>query len=596
MLCTEQGRQWLAACPENPVVSMSNTGESALSRDVLHAIEKDVPRVGWSPEDRRKLSLQILLERLARRLGGYYNQGLSFIGAFCLSHLSNIVEAERVVGWMLFEEKFELLLSPKSSFLQQYVDRFDFLFSRVLPELYLKFAQEKFETMFFAIDWFTTLFTNHFSNEVSTLVWNTILLNRLQDGLFLCGLAVLKSLQSTFLHSSGDMLFMEFKSTCKSKLDANLVAIELKKLTELLLGSPLLPGQDTTIINLEKRIQDPNDILVQIPFDATFLMRAVQLNDSKRISLEISKYQFPPVLLNYALFRAILRGHPAAVDVLRKVADPNGFQHILNGKSGIHIAAILGHGEVVRALLVDQLTSTNNNSSSGGGKEKQENKFIVNHHHHHNKGGEEKEDFLFSTTQQLISQINKLQMECGDDEHWSYVLACLHSKICWWCASLNHKTSDCLNQGEFALIRFGSSEHYCKMCEVQIHNSRRRRQFNCTRCQNAFCDRCADTFLTFNGQQSFRACTTCHHFWGSCSCVSSNVVCHHGTTDFMLKNYSVCECDACLREFITIKGARFFPMEFQNKMYNIAKTILDAVTEEVRAVGLKKDESKSGLS
>lgn len=168
------GKWWLAKCSAPDVVQWvhdhAKIYHKSLPTELCHAIEKDIPRVGWSKDDDRYGLLQDLLQRITRRLLTY-NQSLSFIGAFCLDSLAEVVSspqelvnsAEIILLALLFASPYRLhwLLSPRTCFLQQYIDRFDFLFARVLPELYAKLMEAHFETIFFAMDWFTTFLRIH---------------------------------------------------------------------------------------------------------------------------------------------------------------------------------------------------------------------------------------------------------------------------------------------------------------------------------------------------------------------------------------------------------------------------------------------------
>jgi len=554
---------WLTKCEENAPIPLGNP----LSPETLHMIEKDVPRVGWKSSDRRVKVLQGLLERITRRLPSY-NQALSFIAAFAIEQLEDDDEAaEKVVCNILFHHRIFLLLWTRTCFLQQFVDRFDFLFARVMPDLYMKFSQAKFETMFFGVDWFTTCFTNTLSKECCSLVWDVLIVDELEDALFLCGLAVLKALESQFLKYEHDEFFLDFKRATRENLTIQAFRVELQGLVRTLVPS-LIPRGHSTIATLESRLHDPNDVLVQNPFDATFLMRATQSDDSKRIKLETSKYRFPSALLDYALFRAVLLGHTRSVDALLStgLARADCFSELLKGHSAYTMATVLGHGNTLRCLL-----AWSDFNGSPGGSARHQDQLIV-----------------------LANLVKLVREESGDDDAWHGTTLVVEQKCCLWCASTSHKTSACTQIGTFS-IGFGNGQ-CCTRCEISLQNQKRkRRAFICARCQNTFCDRCANTFRTVN-DKAFRACTTCHHFWGSCSCIlNENKICDHASADFLSPDSSVCECEVCFTTFIRMRGRLFFDPTFVQKIEGQAQEVLDQVTTCIRSIGIKGVEEKNDL-
>jgi len=553
-------------------------------------IDKDVPRVGWPFVDaeigrQRLASLKMLLEKVSRRLPSY-NQGLSFICAFALETFDFQVEpSEFAVLHLLFHHRFHLLLSPRTCFLQQYVDRFDFLFARVLPDLYAKFSKARFDTMFFAMDWFTTFFTNSLSRECCTLVWDVLIIDELEDALFLCGLACLRALEPVFLNefTSDDQFYLDFKRYVKEQLSVHEFRASLQAVVQVLIPTGLIPKRHSTIAMLESRIEDPNDVLVQIPFDATFLMRAVQSNDFRRAELEITKYAFPVPLLEYALLRAVLLGHAMTVMVLldRGRVSPR-CDSIIDSTmlSPDSLAVHLGHGEVLRCLLYAQ--------------------------HSRNMSG-----WTSTPTEDGLMDVAKsLRAASGEEDSWYLVNALLNKKVCLKCGSGTHPSQACPSSSATTIVMptLNANRTWCTKCEFAIKSSKKRRAFTCTRCQNTFCDRCADTFRTVNGR-AMRACTTCHHFWGSCSCISSVsktaksgatpvVVCDHASLDLINAvggdaglpptSSSVCECDTCMQTFVRLNGKRFFEEEaadFAPRIEARCEQTLTLVTARMRQIG-----------
>lgn len=274
-----------------------------------HMIAKDVPRMGWKMTDPRIPLLEQLVDLETQKLPEY-NQGLCYICAFAIANSSeilgtatnnanNIVEdCAKAIDTMLFSHRLCLLLDPKSCFLQQYVDNFDALFCTLLPECYQMFAKCGYDTVYFSLDWFTTFFTNALSVDNCLLVWDMVLRRDVGDAFYLAGLAVLKVIWTMKSQQCGaaDELFLHFKEWTRREIPTERFAEELEWFASRLVPQ-VFPHGYSTIKMLEKRVSDPNDILVQLPFDATFFMRAIQAGDASRVGIELAKYAFPKLLL-----------------------------------------------------------------------------------------------------------------------------------------------------------------------------------------------------------------------------------------------------------------------------------------------------------
>lgn len=331
-----------------------------LAAETLHLIAKDVPRMGWAAEDARIPLLFELVQLQTPKLPSY-NQGLCYICAFALG---NSLELERmflnsrasvsavetcalVIDRLLFDQRLCLLLDPKSCFLQQYVDNFDSLFCTYLPDLYRKFGEFGFDCVYFSLDWFTTFFTNALDKDNCLLVWDLVLgSGAIGDGFYIAGLALLKVIANTKPVLNSDELFMNFKQWTRSGIDHKLFAEEILWFTNALTPR-VFAKEHSTIKMLERRVSDPNDILVQLPFDATFFMRAIQAGDGHRVGVELVKYAFPAPLLEYALYRSCLLGHTACVSLLvSRFNSPFPDLAVL-----LECAAMLGQAGVCQILL-----------------------------------------------------------------------------------------------------------------------------------------------------------------------------------------------------------------------------------------------------
>lgn len=129
-----------------------------------------------------------------------YHQGLNFIVAMLLITVKtqDWEQAEEDSFWiascLLRDYHMAGLYHSYSSFLQQFVDQFDTLFRRFLPRLHSHLSltlDPKLEPVLFAVDWFTTLFTYSLTLETVQIVWDCFLVARLDEALYVTGLALL---------------------------------------------------------------------------------------------------------------------------------------------------------------------------------------------------------------------------------------------------------------------------------------------------------------------------------------------------------------------------------------------------------------------
>jgi hypothetical protein len=98
---------------------------------------------------------------------------------------------------LLSDYSLKGLYRHSSSFLQQYIDQFETLFRRFLPRLHRHLyvsMEPRFEVVLFAVDWFTTLFSYSMRFDTMLVVWDCFIAARLDEGLYVCGLATLLAL------------------------------------------------------------------------------------------------------------------------------------------------------------------------------------------------------------------------------------------------------------------------------------------------------------------------------------------------------------------------------------------------------------------
>lgn len=562
------GATWLTHSSPHPRVP------TALSETTLKSIIKDVSRTG-SRELLLKIDgnsqnvsdfegkLQECLVKVTERLHGNYNQSLSFICAFALMHLSQD-RALVVICELLIGKRIEILMDTSHSLLQQYVDRFEMVFSRVCKDLYDWFEGLGYDTMYFALDWFTTVFTNSLSFEVCEFVWDVVLVWELDDALVLCALAALRCVGKMVVEEKWnlDRLMMDFKRLVKTGITKDEFRGALNQIV-----SEWVPTTRSTIEEIESKLDDPNEVLVQMPFDATFLMRAVQFADSKRVLLEITKYKFPQDLIDYAMFRAVLLGHAACVDILCDCGQADAMFYAQDDAclGPIDACVLLGQSETLRCLLARCFAK------------------VVFRNHVGNKSEYAQQRALIALKTSM-EDVLRIRKECSDDEVWMGVSLVLQKRICWWCGNPGHGTDACPTYGTFIQ---GVPSSVCAHCEVSLNpavggRTPQHRSFPCSRCRRMFCHRCADTFRQLKGR-AYRACNSCHHFWGSCACTTTTS-CDHDSIDVV--SQVACECPACSETFVRLRGRRYLPVKVVEELEFKLNSELDRVTEITRKIKL----------
>jgi hypothetical protein len=106
--------------------------------------------------------------------------------------------AEEKVFWvmvaLLNKRKLAALFRPSSSLLQQCVDRLDFLLAKTLSLLHTHLTRAldpPFETTFYGVDWFSTLFAYSLPRPTASLVWDLFIGATEDDALFLAALGIM---------------------------------------------------------------------------------------------------------------------------------------------------------------------------------------------------------------------------------------------------------------------------------------------------------------------------------------------------------------------------------------------------------------------
>jgi len=528
----------------------AGSGPSKLSDDALvmrlsdaeeRAIAKDLHRVGWTSMTADgtgyPLGLARVLRVVLRDAGVPYNQAMSYIGAFALvlvrGHES---DAAALVAGLFKHLHLAPIFSTKTCFLQRLVDRFDFCFSRYLPELFENFRVVQFNTLFFALEWFTTLFTSSLAHDACIAVWDFVILCDYDDGLFLVALALLSALQPVLLTMNEADVMLGFKPLVRA-LAPHQVLDALRDAAAALENSYLIPKASSTLRAMETR--DPGNQLVNASYDATFFMRAVQLDDAERARDEAAKYAFPLALLNYALFRACLLGHGASAHVvLQAGADVNCRAGTMRP---VHAAALLGHADVMRTL-----------------KE---------HGAHLDVAWAE------CTPRQVVETCCKvMNKHVPSTKAWLFATADLYT---WYHTALVLDGALCARCG----AEHGGSGHVCVMLHWQSFFAPaaatkapcrvcgvkpKPDSVECAACRGSFCAECAGTFRVVHQADAaaaaaaaaagvVRMCNTCLHFAGACACGGVQL-CEHQSRS--LSGKMICECPACLGALVKARGPR----------------------------------------
>lgn len=146
-----------------------------IDRDVTRTLGRRADLSPLQREERQNSLRRILLaySNLDASLG--YCQGMNFIAAHILDHISDEADA----FWMfvaVLRRTRNLFLDGLKGFFQA-TGVFDKLFEQILPDLHAHFIKEKVASEMFLTSWFHTLFVLNSDPSVAARIWDNFLLH-----------------------------------------------------------------------------------------------------------------------------------------------------------------------------------------------------------------------------------------------------------------------------------------------------------------------------------------------------------------------------------------------------------------------------------
>jgi len=493
-----------------------------------------------------------------------YHQGLNFIVALLLIVLQGDGwdATEENTFWVIHSvlKEYHLLglYLCKSSFIQQYIDQFDMLIRRFSPKLRQHLTKQGFSVSFFALEWFTTVFCYSLRLDAVYLVWDLFLVTKLDESLFVVGLAILHHLspQIFAIQNFEDMVDV-FKNGVK-----NLTARELRDsicvVVQRIVPSALIPPGKSTLASIERAIGDSGNPNNTSEYNASVFLQAIQLGDADGVIEELGKYRFPQKVIEYSLSRAAFLGYDTVVQaLLDSKCDPTcpSILVLTEGLSPLHIAAICGHATVARLLL-----------KAGADRNIPCTATVL------------KTFFLGNDLKTKLDGYTALEM-CQEDSAVGRVLS---GKVCLscehqfetpgWILSSPHEKADKASEwdGDYCITCSPEPpQWHCKGCKRIGSVS-----IECHRCHLFFCTVCTFTRrkLLPVHHTPVTVCNNCHHVLRSCPCPKEvvedfNVYCDHSPVDYLTMK-SVCDCFQCQKRRYSVKIPNVYPWKYDgNPIY-----------------------------
>mmetsp|Transcript_2799 Transcript_2799/g.4036 ORF Transcript_2799/g.4036 Transcript_2799/m.4036 type:complete len:838 (-) Transcript_2799:2685-5198(-) len=560
-----------------------------------------------------------------------YHQGLNYVTAFLLLTLRD--EEVGVHNWAVTEEEtFWVLYSMlgdchlrgiyecKSSFLQQFLDQFDLLVRRFLPRVHhhLEVGLEPgFPIVLFAIEWFTTVFSYSLRLDAVYLCWDLFLVARLDEALYVTGLAILFHLRDSILRTKTfEEMVGRFKKMVKS-IPAKALRASISTVVQRIVPSALIPPGRSTLAVIERGMRDNENLLVTTEFDATRFVLGVQLGDMNSVIVEVNKYKLPSALLDEAFMRATFLGFPGVISVLLSQCNPSCRASLnrVEGITPLHICALVGQPTIARVLL-----------NAGVDRELRSYAAVL--------------DGLFPDPRDKRADgytALDIAYALRAGEEMTAMTLVLEGDVCLSCGRLLERRQRSQDRGILSGVfdafnpdwpqavprgELGRNSQwggdYCRDCSLGKTNGKsivtlldqpsdseglfswhcmhckkvtlRGKSVQCKRCLHAFCVDCSFTRRRLLPQypQPVPVCQNCHHFLRSCPChfehnspaqgaptdtntpvssstpprsVSMDVVCEHSAVDYISYNVPpsalspamVCTCLQCKKRRYTLK-------------------------------------------
>ncbi|RLN95119.1 hypothetical protein BBJ28_00000103 [Nothophytophthora sp. Chile5] len=210
------------------------------------SIERDVTRTFSIFERSQQHQLEAQQSALFRVLNAIaeaedgYCQGMNFIAALFL--VEGLGEADAYVLFLYMLKKRHLagLYHRSSTFLDEYLQHFEVMFRRDLPNLHAHLLAQGFALPMYGIEWFTTLFSLSTKTDLACAIFDLFFVG-VQDIFLRVGLAILKLLEAKLMCMTCEDFLREFKLLVR-ELDPYQVILQALALRP----NPEMESEDTT--------------------------------------------------------------------------------------------------------------------------------------------------------------------------------------------------------------------------------------------------------------------------------------------------------------------------------------------------------------
>ena len=141
----------------------------------------------------------------------------------------------------LILQKLHDVFLTESCFLQQYIDRFEFVLERYLPSLFQHMDSLGFEPLYYFQDWVTTLFTYNLTPPCAGLAWDMFLSADVDEAPMLVSLALLASAQPELLALDSLSAFLQHFKGLIREVKEPVLRVNLHKAYKRLVPSVCIP-------------------------------------------------------------------------------------------------------------------------------------------------------------------------------------------------------------------------------------------------------------------------------------------------------------------------------------------------------------------
>ena len=255
-----------------------------------------------------------------------------------------------LVVYLLEYKSMGKLFDTSTSIIQQYVDRFDFIFEQAIPDLFAHFHRLGYEPGLYVQDWFTTFFTYSLNVDCIAIVWDLFITAGINEAPLIVPVALLSTIKGKLLEIPTLSGLMEHMKPMIRNINESDFRVQLHKVCKALVFADVFNPEVSTLDTLFNDMISNDKPLTGLNFDATYLMAAVQKGNEARIEHELMKYQYPLRILEYAFMRSILLGNHLAVMLILH-HHPNLVFFVHQNFTPLHVAALLGHARVAHVLL-----------------------------------------------------------------------------------------------------------------------------------------------------------------------------------------------------------------------------------------------------